>query len=74
MKSVAAYTSHLFYDLLSSGSSSRVEGGARNMKSMRPNSVAIFFMTYFYRAGGGHGGLAPPGSATDPHLIRRDDK
>ena len=27
---------------------------------------AIFFMTYFYRAGGGHGPLGPaPGSATD---------
>ena len=31
------------------------------MKSMRPISVAIFFMTYFYRAGGGgrHGPLVP---------------
>ena len=35
------------------------------MKSMWPPSVAIFFMTNFYRAGGG-GGMAPsapPGSA-----------
>ena len=31
----------------SSGSSGRV-GGARNMKSMRLLSTAIFFMTYFY--------------------------
>ena len=49
--------------LTSSGSSSRVEGGGpRNMKSMRPNSATIFFMTYFYRAGGrgrGHGPSAP---------------
>ena len=37
-------------------------GGARNMKSMRPNSAAIFFMTYFYR-GAWH--PRPPGSATD---------
>ena len=35
------------------------------MKSMRPPSAAIFFMTYFYRAGGGgHGPLGSPGSAT----------
>ena len=47
----------------SSGSSDWVRG-ARNMKSMRPPSAAIFFMTYFYRARGGHGPLAPPGSAT----------
>ena len=26
--------------------------GARNMKSMQPPSVAIFFVTYFYRVGG----------------------
>ena len=41
---------------ISSGSSVRVGGGGgpRNMKSMWPNLVAIFFMTYFYRAGGGH--------------------
>ena len=36
----------------SSGSSGQVRGGPRNMKSMWPPSVAIFFMTYFYRAGG----------------------
>ena len=34
-------------------------GGARNMKSMRPPLVAIFFMTNFYRAGGA-GPLAHP--------------
>ena len=44
----------------SSGSSGRVRGGPRNMKSMRPPSAAIFFMTYFHRAGGGHGPLGPP--------------
>ena len=33
-------------------------GGARNIKSMRPPSVAIFFMTYFDRAVGG--GAWPP--------------
>ena len=43
----------------SGGSSGRVRGGPRNMKSMRPPSAAIFFMTYFYRARGGHGPLAP---------------
>ena len=30
------------------------------MKSMRPPLAAIFFMTYFHRAGGGHGPLGPP--------------
>ena len=50
--------------LSSSGSSGRVRGGPRNMKSMRPPSAAIFFMTYFHIAGGGHGPLGPPGSAT----------
>ena len=30
------------------------------MKSMRPPSVAIFFMTYFYRAGGGAWRPRPP--------------
>ena len=46
--------------LTSSGSSSRVGGGARNMKSMRPNSATIFSMTYFYRAGGGGHGPSTP--------------
>ena len=52
--------------VISSGSSGRVRGGPRNMKSMWPPSAAIFFMTYFYRARGGHGPLGPPppGSAT----------
>ena len=49
----------------SSGSSSRVRGGPRNMKSMQLPSAAIFFMTYFHRA---RGTMAPspppPGSAT----------
>ena len=50
---------------LSSGSSGRVRGGPRNMKSMRPPSAAIFFMTYFYRARGGPWPpWPPPGSAT----------
>ena len=45
----------------SSGSSGRVRGGARNMKSMWPSLVAIFFMTYFYRAlGRGAWSLRPP--------------
>ena len=36
------------------------------MKSMWPASAAIFFMTYFLRAGGGdHGPLGPP----DPLLL-----
>ena len=48
----------------SSGSSGWVRGGwARNMKSMRPPSMVIFFMTYFYRE---VGAWPPrlPGSAT----------
>ena len=36
----------------SSGSSGRVRGGPRNMKSMRLPLAAIFFMTNFYTAGG----------------------
>ena len=41
------------------------------MKSMQPNSAAIFFMTYFYRAavGRGHGPLGPPRSATGFHSM-----
>ena len=34
------------------------------MKSMWPPLVAIFFMTYLYRAGGTMAPSAPPGSAT----------
>ena len=52
--------------LHSIGSSDRVGGGggARNMKSIWLPLVAIFFMTYLYRAGG-HGPLGIPlGSAT----------
>ena len=41
------------------------KGGQRNMKSMRPLSVAIFFMTYFHRAGGG---AWPPRPPLDPLL------
>ena len=37
--------------VVSSGSSSQVGEGPRNLKSIRPLLVAIFFMTYFYRAG-----------------------
>ena len=55
---------HNQYKVSSSGSSGRVRGGPRNMKSMRPPSVAIFFMTYFHRAGGAMAPSAPPGSAT----------
>ena len=38
------------------------------MKSMWPPLAAIFFMTYFYRAGGGHGPLGPP--PVDPLLCQ----
>ena len=48
---------------ISSGSRGWVRG-ARNMKSMRPLSAAIFFMTYFHRAGRGGTAPGPPGSAT----------
>ena len=34
------------------------------MKSMRPPLAAIFFMTYFHRAGGPWPPRPPPGSAT----------
>ena len=44
----------------SSGSSGRVRGRPRNMKSMQPPLQAIFFM----KGQGGHGPLGPPGSAT----------
>ena len=44
-------------------------GRPRNMKSMGPPLVAIFFMTYFYRAGGGHGTLGTP---LDPLLSSID--
>ena len=37
------------------------------MKSMRPPSEAIFFRTYFYRAGG-HDPIAP---ALDPLLLQK---
>ena len=46
----------------SSESSGRVR--PRNMKSMRPPLVAIFFMTNFYRAGG----MAPSPPPPDPLL------
>ena len=53
--------------LCSRGSSGRVRGGGpRNMKSMRLPLAAIFFMTYFHRARGGHGPLGPP---LDPLLL-----
>ena len=52
------------------GSSGRVGGGARNMKSMWPPLAAIFFMTYLYRAWGGHGPLGTlPGSATELTML-----
>ena len=44
--------------ILSSGSSSR--GGPRNMKSMQPPLAAIYFMTYFHRAGRGAWPPRPP--------------
>ena len=55
----------LVVSVCSSGSSGRVREGPRNMKSMQLPSVAIFFMTYFHRAGGGMAPSAPPGSATE---------
>ena len=45
------------------------KGGPRNMKSMRLPLAAIFFMTYFHRAGGG-GGMAP--LPLDPLLLIKD--
>ena len=41
------------------------------MKSMRPSLAAIFFMTNFYRARGGHGPLGPTGSATETTVYSR---
>ena len=37
----------------------------RNMKCMRPPSVAMFFVTYFLQGGPGGGEVWPPGSATE---------
>ena len=42
------------------------------MKSMQPPLKAIFFMTYFYRALGGEGFMAPSvsaGSATENNVV-----
>ena len=44
-----------------------VRGGERNIKSMWSPLVAIFFMTYFYRAGGG---MAPSALPQDPLLFK----
>ena len=52
----------------SSGSSDRVREGARNMKSMWPPLATIFFMTYFYRAGGRSMAPLPP-APLDPLLV-----
>ena len=46
----ASWDTQLPWADTSSGSIGRVRGGPRNMKSMWPPSVAIFFMTYFHRA------------------------
>ena len=54
--------------VVSSGSSGRV-GGTRNMKSMRPPLSAIFFMIYFYRAGGGGERHGPSARLPDPLLV-----
>ena len=58
---------HIYiYTHTSSRSSGQVRG-ARKMKSMRLPLAAIFFMTYFHRAGGAMAPSAPPpGSATGP--------
>ena len=52
--------------LSSNGSSGWIEGGPRNMKSMRLHLVAIFFMTYFHRAWG----AMAPSAPLDPLLLR----
>ena len=52
----------------SSGSSGRVRGGARNMKSMRPPLAAIFLWPIFTGPGGPWPPWPPPGSATDSNL------
>ena len=44
---------------VSSGSSGRVRGGARNMKSMQPPLVAIFYDLFSKGRGKGHGPLGP---------------
>ena len=51
------YTNHTIF---SSGSSGKVGEGWRNMKFIRPLSVAICFITYFYRAEGGMAPLSLP--------------
>ena len=43
------------------------------MKSMQPPLVAIFFMTYFHSAGGGHGPLTPPDPLLDDVAGRKLD-
>ena len=47
-------------------------GGARNMNYKGPPVAAIFFMTSFNRDRGGHGPLAPPGSAAARIDLRVD--
>ena len=65
VSSIVQLFDFLTIDIYSSGSSGWVRGGLRKMKSMQLPLAAIFFMTNFYRARGGHGPLSPPGSATD---------
>ena len=43
------------------------------MKSMRPPLVAIFFMTYFHRAGGGGVGMDPSAPLDPVLLTARED-
>ena len=63
-ESVKVYKHARLACLHSRGSSGQVGKGPRNMKFTRSSLEAIFFMTYFYRAGGG--GQGP----LDPHWIR----
>ena len=52
----------------SSGSRNFGEGGPRNMTYKPPRSAAIFIWPIF-TSQGGHGPLAPPGSATENSFI-----
>ena len=65
LSNAVAMRSRFFFSIIeqrydeqhSSGSSGRVREEERKMKSMGPLLIAIFFITYFYRAG--RGGMTP---------------
>ena len=42
------------------------------MKSMWPGKGGILFMPYFYRTGGGEGGMAPELSPQNPKFSMRN--